>query len=333
MGSLFSGIGGLDLGLERAGWEVKWQVEKDPFCRRVLAKHWPHVPRWSDITTIEHRSYVDLIAGGFPCQDVSTAGKRKGIHGKRSGLFFELARVVRMVRPKVILLENVPGLLARSEWMGAVLGELAESGYDAEWDCIPAAALGAPHLRDRVFIVAYANEQYDDGRRSGTGKVCGQRSEPTELCGGEHNVADAQSERERSGESGGRDGGGRQLVESTGARGNSDDGGEAMADTVGSGSQEREAQRGDVGEEQSAAERGGGALADADPGGWDGRPRIFGAGGRPESSDEGWWAVEPDVGRVAHGIPSRVDRLRGLGNAVVRQVAEWLGRRILEAMT
>ena len=123
-GSLFAGIGGIDLGLERAGWECKWQVEIDDYCQRVLAKHWPDVPRFGDITSLDGSELapVDMIVGGFPCQDLSVAGKREGIKGDRSGLFFELARLLRVVRPRYVLLENVPGLLARPEWMGAVLG-------------------------------------------------------------------------------------------------------------------------------------------------------------------------------------------------------------------
>lgn len=156
-GSLFAGIGGFDLGLERAGMECRWQVEIDPYASQVLARHWPHVRRHDDIRTFptagENWS-VDLICGGFPCQDISTAGKRAGIHGERSGLFFEALRVACELKPRYLLLENVPALLFRG--MGAVLSHLAESGFDAEWQVLPAAAFGAPHLRERVFIVAYS---------------------------------------------------------------------------------------------------------------------------------------------------------------------------------
>ena len=155
VGSLFSGIGGLDLGLERAGMKVKWMCEIDPYCRKVLKKHWPNVPCFEDITTVDFKAVepVDLICGGFPCQDLSYAGKRIGLKGERSGLFYELMRAVCDIRPKYVLLENVPGLLTLG--MGAVLGELTALGYDAEWESIPAAAFGAPHLRYRVFIVGY----------------------------------------------------------------------------------------------------------------------------------------------------------------------------------
>lgn len=152
-GSLFAGIGGLDLGFERAGLRCKWQVEIDEFARKVLTKHWPEVPKHDDIRTFTNIEYVDVIAGGFPCQDVSNAGHRAGINGERSGLFFELMRIVRDVRPKYVLLENVSALLVRG--MDRVLSELAAGGYDAEWECLPASAFGAYHNRDRVFILAY----------------------------------------------------------------------------------------------------------------------------------------------------------------------------------
>lgn len=154
-GSLFSGIGGLDLGLERAGMEVRWQSEVDPYCSRVLAKHWPSVPNLGDVTQVDWSTVerVDLICGGFPCQPFSTAGKGLGDQDPRY-LWPEVARALSVLRPRYAILENVPGLIAAPEF-GRVIGDLADLGYDAEWDCIPAAAVGAPHLRYRVFVVAY----------------------------------------------------------------------------------------------------------------------------------------------------------------------------------
>jgi DNA (cytosine-5)-methyltransferase 1 len=157
VGSLFSGIGGLDLGLERAGMEVVWQCEQDDFCRRVLAGHWPDVPCYPDICALEGGiPAVDVLCGGFPCQDISLAGKGAGIGGARSGLWSEYARLVGELRPRYVVVENVAALLARG--MGVVLGDLAALGYDAEWDCIPASAVGAPHRRDRLWIVAYPSD-------------------------------------------------------------------------------------------------------------------------------------------------------------------------------
>lgn len=158
VGSLFSGIGGLELGLERAGMRVVWQVEKDAFCRKVLAKHWPSVTRYEDVKDVgkETLEAVDLICGGFPCQDVSHGGLRAGIKaGTRSGLWHEYARIIRELRPRYVLVENVSGLL--SDGMGTVLGELSDCGYDAEWSLLPACALGATHTRERVFVLAYPN--------------------------------------------------------------------------------------------------------------------------------------------------------------------------------
>jgi DNA (cytosine-5)-methyltransferase 1 len=153
-GSLFSGIGGLDLGLERAGMTCKWQVEINEFCTKVLTKHWPDVPKFRDIRECGgNLEPVDLICGGFPCQDVSVAGKRAGIEGKRSGLWSEFARIIRILRPRYVLVENVPGLL--SAGFGRVLGDLAEGGYDAEWSCLRAVDHGPPHRRERLFCVAY----------------------------------------------------------------------------------------------------------------------------------------------------------------------------------
>ena len=227
--SLFSGIGGLDLGLERAGMTVAGQVEIDPWCRRVLAKHWPEVPRHDNVRTAaawwraETRPVAHVVCGGFPCQDVSDVGRRAGIEGEHSGLWTHFAAVVRTLRPRYVIVENTPGLLSRG--MGRVIGDLAASGYDAEWDCIPAAAVGAAHLRTRLWILAHAN-----------------------------------SERHES-------------------------------------------------------------PQDAIRPGWQ-TPHP-----RPG------WLAEPAVRRMADGIPAALvrDELRGLGNAVVPQVAEHIGRMIMEA--
>lgn len=152
---LFSGIGGFSLGLERTGgFRTVAFCEIEEFPRRVLRKHWPNVPIFEDIRELKGEDIteqVDVITGGFPCQDISIAGRRAGIAGERSGLFWELVRALRVVRPRLAVLENVAALLDRD--MGEVCGALAEVGYDTEWDCIPAASVGAPHIRDRVWIV------------------------------------------------------------------------------------------------------------------------------------------------------------------------------------
>lgn len=160
---LFSGIGGFSLGLERTGgFKTVAFCEIEDFPRRVIAKHWPDVPCYRDVRELTAErlaadgiTSVDVITGGFPCQDISAAGAKAGLHGDRSGLFFEIIRLCGELRPKFIIMENSPELLL---WMGDVLRALAGRGFDAEWEIIPAAMFGAPHLRERVWIVAYAPE-------------------------------------------------------------------------------------------------------------------------------------------------------------------------------
>jgi DNA (cytosine-5)-methyltransferase 1 len=171
--SLFSGIGGIDLGFERAGHRIVGQVEIDPFCRAVLAKHWPDVWRYDDVATLTGESVEravgrpDCIAGGFPCQDISAAGKGAGIGGERSGLWFEFARLIRELHPQRVFIENVPAL--RTRGADRVLADLEEAGY-AAWPLVVGAwAVGAPHRRDRVWIVAHAGLQGLEGRRVGSG--------------------------------------------------------------------------------------------------------------------------------------------------------------------
>jgi DNA (cytosine-5)-methyltransferase 1 len=155
VGSLFSGIGGLDLGLERAGMEIQWQSEIDPYCCRVLAKHWPDVRNLGDVrcARFEEAPPVDVLAGGFPCQDLSSAGRRAGIKGKHSRLWAHFARAVEALRPRYVIVENSPALILRG--LDVILADLARLGFDAEWHCVPAAAVGAPHVRARLWLLAY----------------------------------------------------------------------------------------------------------------------------------------------------------------------------------
>ena len=329
-GSLFAGIGGFDLGFERAGMVCKWQVEIDDYANRVLAKHWPNVHRERDIRTAGRHNLerVDVICGGFPCQDISYAGLGAGLDGERSGLFFEAIRVVRELRPQIVVLENVAALLTRG--LDRVLGTLAEIGYDAEWHCIPAAAVGAPHIRDRVFVIgadAYAAEygwrqrNEDSGRcREGIGK-----REECRSGGIREDVADAESERKSGGsrvteEEGPRR---RRALVSTGSGtdgrdqfgDNSTRSGKHTGHCIASGTED--VADANVSTNVRSVTR---AILRTIPKG------VAGMRNREQ------WSTEPDVGRVAHGVSARVDRLRGLGNAVVPQVAEWIGRRIVEAI-
>ena len=229
VGSLFAGIGGFDLGLERAGMHVQWQVEIDPWCQRVLAKHWPNVRRYGDIRTIDWPTIepVDLLCGGFPCQDISLAGKGVGLTGERSSLWFEYVKAIEAIHPRYVIIENVAAL--RSRGLDQVLRGLAALGFDAEWHVLSACAFGAPHTRERLFVVAYS-----EGTRLEGDRALALRTQPAI-----------------------------------------------------------------------------GTLRD--------------------SSTRGSWATESRPIGVAHGIPHRVDRLRGLGNAIVPQIAEWLGRQIIIA--
>jgi DNA (cytosine-5)-methyltransferase 1 len=281
VGSLFSGIGGLDLGLERAGMTVRWQSEIHSYACRVLAKHWPDVPNLGDITTIDWSQVepVDIICGGYPCQPFSLAGVRRGGNDARH-LWPYVLDAIRHLRPRYALLENVSGHLSLG--FGRVLGDLAESGYDATWDCIPAAAVGAPHRRDRVFVIAHANGEQHQGSAPAI-----RWATPSHL------LPDPDSGQLRE-----------QPVAVARCRGAA-----VVADD------------GETG-----------CVADPDLERCHGRAgACLDHSGRKQPEDDGWWAVEPDVGRVAHGVPSRVDRLYGLGNAVVPQVAEHVGRQIIAA--
>ena len=305
-GSLFCGIGGFDLGLERAGMQCAWQVEIDPYATKVLAKHWPDVRRHADVCTFppeEGNWEVDVICGGFPCQDISYAGKGAGLAGARSGLWYEFARIIGQLRPRYVVVENVAALLTRG--MGEVLGTLASLGYDAEWHVIPASAVGAPHRRDRVWIVAYADGRQVRGVNadSGDGETVSQQG-PQRIVrggGGRDDVADARREH----------GDGGAGVEGASCR-------QAKERSKEVHHSERCREVGDVPDAAvSRLEKRQGQPSHA-------RQEL------PTVERGGWWPTEPDVGRVAHGVPSRVDRLRCLGNAVVPQVVELIGRAIME---
>lgn len=163
--SLFSGIGGLDLGLDRAGWTCAGQVEIDPFCRAVLARHWPEVPRHDDVHTCVQwwlgttRPPVDLVAGGPPCQPFSTAGLQRGAADPR-WQWPAFSSVVRALRPRYVLLENVPALLRHVDAFGQILADLAGLGFDACWSLLSACSMGAPHTRERLFVLAYPKGQW-----------------------------------------------------------------------------------------------------------------------------------------------------------------------------
>ena len=293
---LFSGIGGFSLGLERAGMTTVAFCEINPYCRAVLKKHWPEVPCYDDITTLTAERLAadgiaaDVICGGFPCQDISFAGKGAGIaDGTRSGLWSEYARLIGELRPRYVIVENVAALLNRG--LERVLGDLAALGFDAEWHCIPASAIGAPHRRDRLWIVAHARGQQHEG---GGPAFCGL--------------------------------GAARFLEATMADASQlhRDGGDVHSGSLKQGRNEGSAVRQSGGSRQDVPDTGSAGL--------EGRGTSFRVFTKhPAVSGDGWWSLEPDVGRVAHGVPSRVDRLSALGNAVVPQIPEMIGRAIMEA--
>lgn len=338
-GSLFSGIGGMDLGLERAGMECRWQVEIDPFCTKVLERHWPGVKRYGDIKTVTELEYVDVMCGGFPCQDLSQAGKRAGIEGTRSGLWFEFARLIGIVRPRYVLIENVPGLLVHDA-MRRVIGELARLGYVGCWRSLRASEFGAAHLRKRVFIVAYTEhprsspgrpevgcETTADNARGRSGEVADRACEfarresvgisgstvsPSD-CAARYELANARREHFQL----------QQWCDGTKPAGI----GGAMANGPSSGRKDGEARQ--AWRKQSIA----GNFSMFAPGPSDPRwPAILAE--RPDLAP----ALESPIRGMANGLPvwmveamsERTKRLSRLGNAVVPQVAQWIGERIME---
>lgn len=271
---LFSGIGGFTLGLERAGgFETVAFCEIEPYCRKVLAKHWPSVPCYDDVRTLTADTLardgiaVDVIAGGFPCQDISEAGLRTGLQGARSGLWREYSRLVGELRPRFVIVENVSELLRNG--MGDVLGDLAKIGYDAEWHSIPALAVGADHIRERIWIVAYPN---------GTGAQ----------------VAKQRGRKQRQAEVG-------KDVAQDHANANS------------ARLQGRVPSRAIREDARAVSPWLGLALSAAPP-----FPGLNGAG-------------SPVLGRGENGISSRMDRVHALGNAVVPQIPELIGKAIMQA--
>lgn len=184
IGSLFSGIGGLEMGLEMSGLgRTVWQVEQNEFCREVLAKHWPHVERFEDVKEVGARDLreVDLICGGFPCQDISSAGKGEGLSGKRSGLWFEFARIIEEVAPAYVVVENVASGAKR--WVDQVSSHLGELGYEVLPVPLSAMDVGAPHLRKRIFLIAYSKRNQLRLQQGRGGRTSGKREAQLTVSG------------------------------------------------------------------------------------------------------------------------------------------------------
>ena len=390
-GSLFSGFGGLDLGLERAGMECRWQVEINEYCNRVLSARWSSVRRLRDVHDVSSGTLeaVDLICGGFPCQSVSNAGKRKAQADHR-WLWPEYARVVAELRPRLVLLENVPGLLTLGG--SDVAADLATLGYDAEWDIVPAEAVGAWHKRERWFCIA--NARCEGQGRSGqpgthrTQARTGARDAKPDL----NSQSSSNVEIERGRGLSIRPGEPRQATPYAngsfeapdalqGGCGQSD-GSEQSRDCESLGLASNSDRNGLRTEQITKCERCGTPKPSSDSGysqgqrrcegraeseAWQRHDAASGATGnthvtgpqeyasvfdnareelaaikRTNRSGNGIWArcPIPGMGRDLHGlppalveprtIPDRRHRISGLGNAVVPQVAEWLGQRIID---
>lgn len=302
--SLFTGIGGLDLAAEWAGFTTVGQCEFAASPTKVLEKHWPDVPRWRDIRTLTKESFyertglrtVDVISGGFPCQPFSVAGKQKG-KGDDRYLWPEMLRVITELRPRCVVGENVPGIIKIAA--GQVVKDLERAGYHVVVFNFEAAAVGAWHRRSRVFFVGIAD------------------------------VADADEDGLRKGADAEHAAGSRQPTQPGLAVS-----GEAMADAA----RERIQRHAEIcaaeqekrsGEMQSDAESGNEAVYDTMCSGCAGIARRKQS---QELADGRCWAAEPDVGRVAHGIPARVDRLKCLGNAVVPQQAYPIFKALMEEL-
>ena len=338
----FSGIGGFTIGLEASGMQTIAFCEIEDFPRKVLAKHWPNVPIARDIRKLSYNrktkeliydgeviyvGSIDVVCGGFPCQDLSVAGKQEGISAERSGLWSELCRIISEIRPKYAIVENVTALISgdSGRWFGTVLGDLAEIGYDCEWHCISASELGAHHHRDRIWIICYPqhigqfateireSHQAGNGSHQEGAKPAGesQRSSNSEIladssCNRKSNIRKGQTVCDEQRHSETQKQGRNELKH--GIRGNS----EILANSISDRLQGFREKRGIEGSTRLCGGKG-----------WNKIKAISKAGSG--------WDVEPELGRVANGIPDRAHRLKGLGNAVVPQIPHLLGLAIMEA--
>ena len=288
---LFAGIGGFTLGLDRAGFETVAFCEIDPYAQKVLKKNWSEVPIYDDVREITAERLisdgirVDVITGGFPCQDISLAGQKAGIEGKRSGLWTECARLIGEIRPRYAIFENVTNLLNgdRGDWFKRVLWDISQVGYDAEWHCIPASELGAHHHRDRVWIICYPRTDVllEDSRY--------RQWRDSESVLGRQNT---QRKRECDTNTVGRSS-------------------QEVANTLYERLQGRIRRRKDSEREGKLGHSRCGSATHGQPG-------------------QNQWVIEPELGRVANGIPSRSHRLKCLGNAVVPPIPQLIGEAIKE---
>lgn len=341
IGSLFSGVGGLELGLELCGLgPVVWQCERDPYARGVLAHHWPDARVYRDVRRIDDgAARVEVICGGFPCQPHSVAGKRRGTADSR-WLWPLFAATVERFGPRFVFVENVPAL--RTSGLRNVLADLAALGFDAEWDCFSASEVGAPHRRQRLFIVAHAAGAGLEGRGQGLSGPGGADRHVADTDGG--GVRD-QQQRLSGGRARGVRDEGAPVLGNDGARDLANSDGEHRGTGRAAGGSDGAPEGG--GRRGEPERRGEGPVADTDGGRLEGErfaeparferapgniiDRCDMPGEFPPGPDGivGWAGPEPAVRRKADGLSGRLDRLRCLGNAVVPQVAALAWRTLL----
>lgn len=333
VGSLFSGIGGLDLAAQWAGFETSWFVEKDSFCQRVLKKHWPNTVIYDDVFECKNLPHVDVVVGGFPCQPFSIAGLRKGREDERY-LLPEMLRIVKEIGPYVVLFENVPGFssIAEGEEHKFLLKEIAKMGYDAEWGYLRASDIGAPHQRERFFCLAYSTnrgvdwwngvEKHADPSRKGWWQPAGIRDDEfnkTIMAYSDNNWIERRVEsKENACESGCQSSGSTaaEIIE--------------LGDT----SSKRSQREGGSEQEKSKS---------SEPSGGDAQSRVGRAtNGVPCGMDFVGWPARPnepqyewESPRVKNkqDIDNRRDRIKALGNAVVPQVAYPIMQHIYQCLS
>ena len=309
---LFSGIGGFSLGLEWAGMSTVAMCEKDPYCRKILAKHWPDLTIHEDIRNLDGKKYrnsIDLVAGGFPCQPFSVAGKRKGSDDDRH-LWPEMRRVIQEAKPRWVIGENVFGFINMA--LDDVQADLEREHYEVRKFVLPAVAVDAKHRRDRIFLVAYSNSpavwNLPERQAQGRDNLQASRQAITPHDGPSQSMANSYSEGLEIGQD---------------LRENHE---QELSPSERSGSERRE----DVA--NSHGTRGEAGLSGQEP--WqEGNSGELDHQGHQQSWRKGSreWPAEPCVGRVADGVPNRVDRIKGLGNAVVPQLIQAIGELVIEA--
>tara|TARA_S200002703_G_scaffold88302_1_gene76224 strand:- start:774 stop:1838 length:1065 start_codon:yes stop_codon:yes gene_type:complete len=339
IGSLFAGIGGFELGLERAipGAFTQWQVEQNTYCQKVLAKHWPDARIYDDVRNITKNNVeqVDILCGGFPCQDISLAGKGEGLHGKKSGLWWEMHRIIDELQPRAVIMENVAAINVRG--LGTVLGSLSEIGYDAEWCTIRASDFGAPHRRSRWFCIAYPTHynrstkaeprtKSEGNRKSREGYTSGTKiKEKREECRGREtlhnfrypNISSDPTKNAayskgitgfQTNQTTGTIREGRYSRKVTGCSDRRYNPTNTNSERI-----KKQSRHTKYMEQKQQSE----CRSSQTP--------------RPQQNYWKGFPTQSPVCRRDDGVPNRVDRLRALGNAIVPQCSEWIGRKLWES--